>query len=261
MRPMTVDDRPGRLVVLSAHPDDAVWSLGSGVTRLAEGRAVVLLTLFEGDAASGCALAVDGARWRRFASPQLRRQEDDRAAACLGIERAGAGFDDAALRLDGSGRFAYADAPALFLDARMDPALWPGPDEAQLATVRAMLGPSDIVCAPLGIGGHVDHCLTHRLARQLDNPLYFYADFPYAYLLDERALSAHVERLGLEPVSQTFECSWERWREAALMYRSQVMMLFAGQERFLNALAAHAQVSCPETVSEACCRIWSTRSM
>ncbi|WP_046856723.1 PIG-L deacetylase family protein [Pseudomonas sp. CCOS 191] len=243
--------------MLSAHPDDAVWSLGSGMVSLAQGREVLLLTLFDGEAEASCALAVGDARWRRIASARLRRQEDARAAGCLGIKRAGAGFIDAALRLDGNGRFVHADAPALFLGSEVDPMLWPRPDQNQLATVRAMLGPSDIVCAPLGIGGHVDHCLTHRLARQLDNPLYFYADFPYAQQLDEQAISNLGERLGLQLVSQTFECSWDSWREAALMYRSQVMMLFASQGRFLDALTAHARVRHPN----ACCRIWSTRSM
>ncbi|KPA92115.1 putative LmbE-like protein [Pseudomonas asplenii] len=257
MGPITRNGLEGRLVVLSAHPDDAVWSLGSGMTGLARGRDVLLLTLFDGDATAGSTLAVGDARWRRFASPPLRREEDIRAAMSLGIERAGAGFDDAALRLDGRDRFAHADINALFLPARVDPALWPEPDAMQLATVRAMLRPADIVCAPLGIGGHVDHCLTHRLARQLDNPVCFYADFPYVGQLDEQALASHVERLGLGLVSHSCQCSWDRWLKAALMYRSQVMMLFASQARFVGALAAHAQVS----QTGACCRIWSSRSM
>ena len=42
--------------------------------------------------------------------------------------------------------------------------------------------PAATIYAPLGIGGHVDHCLTHQAARRIDGPVAFYEDMPYALL-------------------------------------------------------------------------------
>ncbi|WP_339434673.1 PIG-L family deacetylase [Pseudomonas orientalis] len=245
-----------RVVLLSPHSDDAVWSLGSGIERWAAGRPIVLLTLFDGEQApGGVAHLPMHERWRRFAAPERRRQEDCNGAASLGFERLSMGFEDAALRRDHAGHFTYGTPQALFLAPQ--PEHWPTLEARQVARVQAVLTPEDIVFAPLAIGCHVDHCLTHGLARQLDNRVYYYADFPYAHGLGEQALRVHLESLGLNACEETLRCAWPAWRQAALCYRSQVMMLFGSQGRFLEQLADHCQAQ----GDEAFCRIWSTRSM
>ncbi|WP_434694730.1 PIG-L family deacetylase [Pseudomonas sp. Z1-14] len=245
-----------RVVLLSPHPDDAVWSLGSGIGRWAAGRTIVLLTLFDGEQAPDCVANLPAhERWRRFAAPEWRRQEDCNGAARLSFERLSMGFEDAALRRDYAGDFAYDAPQALFLAP--EPERWPALDPQQVARVQALLTPEDIVFAPLAIGRHVDHCLTHCLARQLVNRVYYYADFPYAHGLGEQTLREHLDSLGLSACEETLRCSWSAWREAALCYRSQVLMLFGSQGRFLEQLAEHCQVQGDEAI----CRIWSTRSM
>jgi len=246
----------GRVVVLSPHPDDAVWSLGSGLAPWAGGRQIVLLSLFAGDAGPAIARAhASEQRWRCFASPGQRRQEDQRAAALLGCACSSLGAQDAALRLDGHGEFLHASPQSLFLTP--DPDAWPEPDPGLLQRLRGCLRPQDVLCAPLAIGAHVDHCLTHRLARALDHRLFFYSDFPYVEQCSPQHELEHMQALGLRLRPRDIACSWSRWREAALCYRSQVLMLFGSQGRFLDALKRHSRAQ----GERAFCRIWSTRAM
>ncbi|MBW8353567.1 PIG-L family deacetylase [Pseudomonas sp. TNT2022 ID1048] len=246
----------GRVVVLSPHPDDGVWSLGSGLARWAPRQEIELLSLFAGDAPAGLTRArAPEQRWRCFSTPGQRRAEDRRAAAVLGYGCSNLEAADGALRLDQGGGFAHASLQSLFLDSA--PGSWPAPEPALVAALQGFLRPQDVVCAPLAIGGHVDHCLTHRLARELPNRVYFYSEFPYAEQLSQQALQGHVRALGLQLQARDIACSWPAWREAALCYRSQVLMLFAGQGRFLQALQRHCRVQ----GDTAFCRIWSTRAM
>nr|BFD41399.1 hypothetical protein FFPRI1PSEUD_28980 [Pseudomonas sp. FFPRI_1] len=246
----------GRVVVLSPHPDDGVWSLGSGLARWAPHQDIQLLSLFAGDAGAGLIQArAPEQRWRCFSTPGQRRAEDRRAATILGYGCSNLEAADGALRLDQAGGFAHASLASLFLDST--PASWPEPEPALVAALQGFLRPQDVVCAPLAIGAHVDHCLTHCLARGLTNRLYFYSEFPYADQMSQQALERHVQALGLQLQAEDIACSWPAWRDAALCYRSQVVMLFAGQRRFLQALQRHCRVQ----GDTAFCRIWSTRAM
>lgn len=145
------------LLALSPHLDDALLSCAGHLERAARaGERVVVATAF-----SECA---DGA---------LRRGEDARAAARLGVEVEHWGFADAPLR----GGF-EASYPSLVLGAPPEPALLAALRAAAAAAV-ARLGPRAVLL-PLAVGGHVDHRAVFRLHLDLRAAVWFYVDEPYA---------------------------------------------------------------------------------
>jgi LmbE family N-acetylglucosaminyl deacetylase len=90
--------RGQRLVVVSPHLDDAVLSIGASLAHLARrGVEVEVLTVFGGDPASALEA---GASNRRAGftttgeAARVRRHEDDRACARLGVRARRLGFDD-----------------------------------------------------------------------------------------------------------------------------------------------------------------------
>lgn len=248
----------GRLVILSPHPDDAVWSLGGAIGHWQSEGEVLVVSCFDGDAAPAALaqLARPEQRWRRFGPAALRRQEDAAALALLDCPLHSLGLNDAATRLDANGQFECVDAAALFLAP--DYASWPQPPAAMRAGLRALLRPGDTLIAPLALGRHVDHCLVHRLARDSDVPVRYYAEFPYLLALQDtpqNPLAAHCDMLRLVLEEATVPADWSRWLAAAGRYRSQVLSMF-GSHAALAAQLAHYSGAAQ---GAAVCRIWSMR--
>jgi hypothetical protein len=71
-------------------------------------------------------------------------------------------------------------------------------EERALAEARAALVPlakaAHRVVAPLGVGLHVDHQITHAVATELDGDVVFYEDVPYA--LEIYAVARRLANLG-----------------------------------------------------------------
>ncbi|AOK63859.1 PIG-L deacetylase family protein [Burkholderia ubonensis] len=241
-----------RLVLLSPHLDDAVWSLGGAVPAWRRDREVTIVTLCDGDAEPAVAarLTEPAHRWRAFGGVAARRDEDARAAAMLGCARIGLGHRDAALRASPDCEFECPAPDALF--AAPGGAGAPTVPDALEARLRALLRPDDQVIAPLGFGGHVDHCIAHLLARRLPHTVAYYAEFPYYAPAHAATLAEQVRALGLAAMPVALECDWPAWVDASLCYRSQVIRLFGGRARFIDALSAYAGDT-PR------CLIWSTR--
>jgi len=98
--------------------------------------------------------------------------------------------------------------------------------------------------APLGVGQHVDHLLTHRAARELLRRGYvvgFYEDLPYA-LAKPGAVRRHLkERLGWTGEELVLkEDHVARKIEALRYYRSQIPALFGGDDQMNESLRAFA---------------------
>jgi LmbE family N-acetylglucosaminyl deacetylase len=245
-----------RTLVLSPHPDDAVWSLGGLVATLRSTDDVVIVTLFDGDPTDESLARSRQAseRWRVFGDPAVRRAEDAKAAARLGCELVSLGCVDAALRLTPDGAFEQASLDTLWRppEARSAAALLDHLEQR----LGALLRPDDRLIAPLGFGGHIDHRITHELARRLGRPTGHYAEFPY--YLPERAgeLTRFIASLGLAPVPVVTPGDWPAWLEASRCYRSQILRMFGTSARFVDVLAAYA--SHGGAVPH--CRIWSTAS-
>ncbi|MFC5719506.1 PIG-L deacetylase family protein [Streptomyces gamaensis] len=223
----------GAPVVISPHPDDAVWSLGGRLARWsAEGLRPTVVTVFAGTPGERRPAPAGGPEeWRDVADPAVRRAEDLAALAELGAARVALGFTDAALR-SGSGGYRYTRPRALFGP--------PHPADRQvLADVRAALEPLCAAAAsvhvPLAAGGHVDHRLVRAaVAALVPEGTVWYEDFPYR--LRER------DHAGLLPrFAALAPAHLERWLAAAGHYASQARAHFGGVGRLRAALLDRAR--------------------
>lgn len=244
-----------RIIVLSPHSDDAVWSLGGAISVWQQNCEVIIVSIFDGDPhlSSAERLRQSQERWRTFGEISARRSEDSMAAARLGCGLVSLGYLDASVRLNADSTFEYASLDALFRESTALDVHIPAHIEQRLDN---LLLPTDQIVAPLGFGGHVDHQLTHALSRRLGRTTAYYAEFPY-YLPERQAsLNAHIDALGLALDCNAIPSNWQAWVEASLCYRSQVLRLFGAQRAFLDVLAAYSHAG----THEPCCRIWATRS-
>lgn len=215
---------------------------------------IIVVSLFDGDPAMHVAqkLKFDPANnWRQFTDADFRRQEDLKSVQSLHCDLISLGYRDAALRCTND-RFDYSSQADIQLNTTglADLDIPCGLEQALVS----ILTPADILLAPLGIGGHVDHLITLKCALSLQNPLALYAEFPYALGVGSSEIAARGQALGLELREQAFICSWHTWLSAASLYRSQVVRLFAGAKPFINSLSRFAD----QHGDTAYCRIWCT---
>jgi LmbE family N-acetylglucosaminyl deacetylase len=213
-------------VVVSPHPDDAVWSAGGRIALWrAAGQRVTVVTVFDGDGEADSA-----AGWRTIADARTRRAEDMAALAGLGVRRVSVGWPEAALRTD-NGNPRYPGQLRLFSR----------PHETDIAfsallteLLRDMCGPDVVLHGPLAAGRHVDHVLVRDavdLLAATGQAQRYYEDFPYRLRPpDHTGLVA-----AYEPVDTV------AWLRAALRYGSQVSAMFESGERFERTLFERAR--------------------
>ncbi|WP_091942645.1 PIG-L deacetylase family protein [Methylorubrum salsuginis] len=225
-------------LAISPHLDDAAFSAGGTLARLAAGGwQVVMATVFTASVADpqGFALAcqLDKGLGAEVDYMALRRAEDDAAAQALGIESpVHLPFREAPHR-------GYASAPELFSELRPDDKV--GLNLAD-AFERLMTDTRpDLILAPQAVGGHVDHVQVVRAFRGAQPPLpvLWWRDFPYTvrdaapkeplrHLFEPYAERA--VRLGVE--------AERRKAEACAAYASQIGFQFGGAEGLKARLAA-----------------------
>ena len=157
-------------VFLSPHLDDAVFSCGGLISRLSsEGRRPLVINVFSA-ASSDFKLA--------SAPDDARVAEEYVVSGYLGFYVRLVGELDAYFR-----DRAYRSLSGLFMAA---PARYLRELERIRSVIAAVLRgiTFDAVYAPLGVGWHVDHLLTHLAARVVVEParLRFYEDAPYVLL-------------------------------------------------------------------------------
>lgn len=172
---------------MSPHPDDVALACGGSVAAdVAAGEHVVLVTLFGSGA--------DGA---------VREQEDGAAAGVLGCALHRLGLPEALER-------AETRSP-LDLFAPLGPQHL-GVLAECVARLRQVVqevegsGSRPVLAAPLAVGGHIDHRLTHGAARavadELELSLFFYEDQPYSlarYALGRRLAAVAAALLDCPP--------------------------------------------------------------
>jgi LmbE family N-acetylglucosaminyl deacetylase len=167
-----------RAVALSPHLDDAAFSCGGTLARLAQaGWEVTVCTAFTLSVPnpSGFALAcqLDKGLPPEADYMAIRRAEDAEACRRLGARPIWLPFAEAPHR-------GYGDAGALFGPVRRDDAITPPLGRALAGVLSAR---PDLVLAPQAVGGHVDHVLLVRAARAAvpeGVPVLWWTDFPYA---------------------------------------------------------------------------------
>ncbi len=229
------------IVVLSPHLDDAALSCGSLMARAATTTPVTVMTLFttsQGRPSLSARAFLRQCNARK--APALyaqRRSEDRMALRSIGVTGIHFGLPDALFRRRESGypRIARTLIPELdcvyptfrlhISQGRVSPY-----DQRLLAELeqRVLLATTenDLILAPLGLGRHVDHVLTHQLGKALsrNRTVGWYADQPYALRGAEQVpVPAGAERLEhqVDPVAKARLITW---------YGTQVAPLFGTAE-------------------------------
>ncbi|MFL6112295.1 MAG: PIG-L deacetylase family protein [Catenulispora sp.] len=226
-------------LVLSPHPDDAVWSIGGCLAGWRDrGCPVTVLTVFDGAGQR----TTEG--WRRIADPGVRRRENEVALARLRVGGVSLGLPDAALRTG------YEERDRLF----GPPADGDAPLVARIAAgITASLSPGARLYAPVAAGDHVDHRLVRSAVESapvLAARTVWYEDFPY------RLSARHTT--GLHPV-------WHRvdmgdWVVTARCYASQAAALFGSPDRLDAALRSRARRHGAAAGFAYAVRLWFPRS-
>ena len=215
-----------RVVAVSPHLDDAVFSAGAGLARLADaGHDVTVVTCFTASVPdpTGFALAcqTDKGLAPDVDYMALRRDEDRAATAVLGAVPVHLPLREAPHR-------GYESAPALFAGVRADDLVW--------QDVREALRPyvADLWLAPQGLGAHVDHLQVVHAVAALDRPTAWWRDAPYVLRVPDAVPSSDLPG-GLQPV--TLHGDQDRRADACACYASQLGFQFGGEPGMRAALA------------------------
>lgn len=227
-------------IYLSPHLDDAVFSCGGLIWQQATaGERVEVWTICAGDPPEGelspLAKALH-ARWQIGLNPAAARRTED-AAAC---RRLGAFYHHFSLPDCIYRRSARTNEPVVALDEDLFAPLHP--DEAGLPALLAeqltlALPAGSQVACPLTLGGHMDHRLVRSAAEQLNRPLWYYADYPYA--AQPGAAAQGFPSDGLQERCFGLETpALAAWQAAAGEYGSQISTFWAGRGAMIGALEA-----------------------
>jgi LmbE family N-acetylglucosaminyl deacetylase len=218
----------GTILAISPHLDDAAFSCGGTLARLAAGGwRVVVATAFTRSVPNptGFALAcqLDKGLGPEIDYMALRREEDRAAMRALGAE------PPVWLDLPEAPHRGYETVAALFGEVRPeDEAILP-PLTSRLREIAEEVRPA-LVLGPQAVGGHVDHVQVVRALRRVAPPILWWRDFPYtvreaqpkrpfADVLDPlRELSAPLGRRHAAAK-----------REGCRAYRSQLGFQFGGE--------------------------------
>ncbi len=236
-------------IYLSPHLDDAALSCGGAIARhTSAGARVLVVTLCTAAPPpagpfSHFANAVHqdwGLAPAEVVSERLR--EDDLALARLDADTYRAGLLDAIYRRPD----AYNTREALFGT--------PAPDDSLLYSTHQLIAalhgrvPRATFYAPLGVGNHVDHQITHAAARAgAGAVMAFYEDFPY--MLWEGAFEQRMRALGLPFVASTIDIDSTLTRKigAISAYASQLSSLFEDPTALAQLVGDYAENLRPES--------------
>lgn len=221
---------------LSPHLDDVAFSCGGTLALLADrGWRTVMVTAFTATVlpVTGFALAcqLDKGLGPDVDYMALRRREDAAAAAILGVA------DLRWLALPEAPHRGYHSAPELFATIRRGDDIWQVL-AGHLAALRTELNP-DLILAPQGLGGHVDH---RQLIRSVQatagpTPVAWYRDTPYAIRNPDAQPFVDALPSTVVPIAATLE----RKVAAASAYSSQIGFQFGGSDATARALRDFAR--------------------
>jgi LmbE family N-acetylglucosaminyl deacetylase len=254
------------VLFVSPHLDDAVLSCG-GLLATLRARSVdaVVATVFTAmpdpmhptplarEFHAVCGISGDGA--------EVRRREDRRALASLGVGLAHLNLPECLYRFDLAGQPRYPTKAAIY-----EPDFTDEPDiVAQVSRgLETILGSARrwAVYLPLGVGRHVDHLIARRAAeclmayRRIEFvSLFYYEDLPYACGIDERSWSDL--RTGMRPELEFIDgAAWREKLAAIQLYTSQLSMLWAEPEAMRQELTTYARRVGGGLVAE---RLWRAR--
>ena len=216
-----------RLVFISPHLDDAIWSCGDFIRQLTDkNKNVLIVTIFS---------SVEqelGSSWRNSVSSYWRKIENDKAVKSVRVKHISLGFYEAALRKY-KNKYIYENINEIITNIykSSDDFLF----EAVYLKLFGILKESDIIFSPVG-QGHVDHVITSNIVDQHFEDFFHvkYEDFPYPISIIDNAYSSVV-----------FEVDIESWISTALIYKSQIRIMFGQKYKFINNLKSwSSKVAC-----------------
>ncbi|WP_328901268.1 PIG-L family deacetylase [Streptomyces sp. NBC_00441] len=225
---------------VSPHWDDAVMSAG-GLLAVRAGAACedALLTVFAQVPVppfSGFSRGFHTACGLGDDIGERRAAEDRSAAAVLGVRLLQGDVLDAIYRRGPSGGWLYDGEGRTFEPRAADDDVFPRVRGVVAAAVRERT--PDLMLAPFGIGGHVDHLLVRAavvsVGREQDIPVLLWEDQPYALRHRVPGAPGGVDvAIGEE--------AWARKIEATAAYASQLRMLFEPGEDWAAEFDRHAR--------------------
>ena len=218
-----------RWIYLSPHLDDAVLSAGGLIYEQTKSRLPVeIWTLL-----AGYPPDLPETEYSTFAQQQhvqwgfssaregidIRRREDQRAAARVGASILHFDFLDCIYRRGRNGDWLYYEIT--------DP---PREEDAELPAhiakaISVHLMPDDVLVCQLSVGSHVDHILVRKAAEMLNRTLLYDTDIPYLF---EKPQELELKAAGMqESVYGITVVGLRAWQEAILEYKSQIPVLGA----------------------------------
>ncbi|MBN1219754.1 MAG: PIG-L family deacetylase [Anaerolineae bacterium] len=244
-------------VYLSPHFDDAALSCGGAIhQQTRSGQKVLVVTICAAPPPSNVSLSLFArALHASWGNPDdivaTRRAEDRASMAILGADYLWLDFVDCIYRGNPEkGEWFYLNNDDLF--GQVHPADLALVDKIVQAVVeRIPKKKTTVVYAPLSIGHHVDHQLTHAAAWQLQQrgwPVVFFEDYPYVD--SERFVGwnlevvlAHLRQMNrhLKPRLQTFsEKDLQAKVDSIRAYASQLVALFNSEMEMAERVRGYA---------------------
>lgn len=226
MSPSSLESMMGRrILLLSPHADDVAYSIGGIVARLSMRADLRLMTIF---GYSGWALPQASCEKSTDAISAEREREDRAYCARRRID-----YD--LLSCPDSFVMGYDKATELSIAATDDPRT---EDVVNLIHNAVACRVPQVVLAPCGLGGHVDHQIVRIAADALHHvEVLYYEDVPYSSSLPLPELERQLAAQGLTPaMTADIEVVLESKCEDMRGYRSQTsastiaeMLLHAGR--------------------------------
>lgn len=228
-------------IYLSPHLDDAVYSCGGLIwEQVHTGETVEIWTICAGDPPptpfSDFVIAIHRRWGTGDHSMSARRREDIAACQLLGAKPVHFDIPDCIYRrnpLTGEPIIQYEEdlwQPTL-------PVEYPLLEQIR-RQIQSRLPAGAKLVSPLGMGGHMDHHLVRTALERIGQPLYYYADYPYA--ADENVKIEDWLCGASTPMNQTIsQAALEAWQEAVAAYQSQISTFWGGISELRSALEAY----------------------
>lgn len=229
-----------RILALSPHLDDAVLSVGAGLSQAAlDGHSIEVYTLFAGiphPPFSPIALAFHDACGLGHDAASTRRDEDLAAMIALGVNSYHGPFLDAVYR-QRAGKWLCTHEDGMFDPTwPAEPALQSGLEDAIRDRCHSFRPTLIATCS--AFGSHIDHRLTRtaalRVSQALRVPALLWEDLPYA--VGHPLRESHDPLIMLQAQLE----AWHRKWQALRCYPSQIRMLWPEETDWQNALWLHA---------------------